>query len=55
MNPLEWPPCCNKRDHGWCGECAFCLRRLYGPEWWLFLYPPAIRRPESNRSGFKKR
>ena len=35
MNPLEWPPCGNKRANGYCSQCSYCLRRLFGPEWWL--------------------
>lgn len=32
---MSWPPCANKRDGGPCASCAYCKRRVLGPEWWL--------------------
>jgi hypothetical protein len=32
---LPSPPCVNKRPNGYCGSCAYCKERMYGPDWWM--------------------
>ncbi|HWX74770.1 MAG TPA: hypothetical protein VNZ05_05650 [Solirubrobacteraceae bacterium] len=31
---VPWPPCIFPINGKYCGTCAPCFRRLYGPDWW---------------------